>query len=109
MSQRREMSKLWWRAPQFGHVDIMCKNAAAPGSGLCTWEQTLENWYDTIVVDATAAMLCTPEILKQSILEQHSSVILNFSSTAGYGGMVRKSHYVTAKESLWAFTRVVVL
>jgi 3-oxoacyl-[acyl-carrier protein] reductase len=94
---------------EFGHVDVMCNNAAAPGTDLWIWEQTLENWNDTIAIDITAAMLCTREVLKQSMLERRSGVILNFSSTAGYNGMVRKSHYVTAKASLRAFTKAVAL
>jgi 3-oxoacyl-[acyl-carrier protein] reductase len=94
---------------EFGHVDIMCNNAAAPGTDLWIWEQTLENWNATIAVDVTAAMLCTREVVKQSMLERGSGVILNFSSTAGYNGMVRKTHYVTAKASLRAFTKTVAL
>ena len=85
---------------EFGHVDILCNNAAAPGTDLWIWEQTLENWNATIAIDATAAMLCTREVLRRSMLERRSGVILNFSSTAAYAGMVRKSHYVTAKASL---------
>jgi 3-oxoacyl-[acyl-carrier protein] reductase len=94
---------------EFGHVDIMCNNAAAPGTDLWIWEQTLENWNATIAIDVTAAMLCTREVLKRSMLERRSGVILNFSSTAGYNGIVRKSHYVTAKASLRAFTKAVAL
>ena len=94
---------------EFGHVDVMCNNAAAPGTDLWIWEQTLENWNATIAIDITAAMLCTREVLKQSMLERRSGVILNFSSTAGYNGIVRKSHYVTAKASLRAFTKAVAL
>ena len=94
---------------EFGHVDIMCNNAAAPGTDLWIWEQTLENWNATIAIDVTAAMLCTREVLNQSMLERRSGVILNFSSTAGYNGIVRKSHYVTAKASLRAFTKAVAL
>jgi len=94
---------------EFGHVDIMCNNAAAPGTDLWVWEQTLDNWNATIAVDATAAMLCTREVLRRSMLERRSGVILNFSSTAAYAGMVRKSHYVTAKASLRAFTKAVAL
>ena len=93
----------------FGQVDIMCNNAAAPGTDLWVWEQTLENWNATIGIDVTAAMLCTREVLKQSMLERGSGVILNFSSTAGYNGIVRKTHYVTAKASLRAFTKAVAL
>ena len=94
---------------EFGHVDIMCNNAAAPGTDLWIWEQTLENWNATIAIDVTAAMLCTREVLNRSMLERRSGVILNFSSTAGYNGVVRKSHYVTAKASLRAFTKAVAL
>ena len=54
-------------------------------------------------------MLCTWEVLNRSMLERRSGVILNFSSTAGYNGMVRKSHYVTAKASLRVFTKAVAL
>ena len=94
---------------EFGQVDIMCNNAAAPGTDTWIWEQTLENWNATIAIDVTASMLCTREVLRQSMLERRSGVILNFSSTAGFQGMVRKSHYVTAKASLRAFTKAVAL
>ena len=43
------------------------------------------------------------------MLERRSGVILNFSSTAAYNGMMRKTHYVTAKASLRAFTKAVAL
>ena len=36
-------------------------------------------------------------------------MILNFSSTAGFNGVPRKTHYVTAKASLRAFTKAVAL
>ena len=94
---------------EFGAVDILCNNAAAPGTDLWIWEQTVDNWNATIAIDVTAAMLCTREVLRQSMLERRAGVILNFSSTAGYTGMVRKSHYVTAKASLRAFTKAVAL
>ena len=94
---------------EFGHVDILCNNAAAPGEDRWIWEQTLDNWNATIAIDVTAAMLCTREVLNQSMLKRRRGVILNFSSTASYAGMVRKTHYVTAKASLRAFTKTVAL
>ena len=94
---------------EFGHVDIMCNNAAAPGTDLNIWEQTLENWNATIAIDLTAAMLCTREVLKQSMLDRGSGAILNFSSSAALAGMPRKTHYVAAKASLRAFTKAVAL
>lgn len=92
---------------EFGHVDIMVNNAAAPGKDTWIWDQTLENWNSTIAIDVTAAMLCTREVLNQSMLERGSGVILNFSSTAALAAMPRKTHYVTAKASLRAFTQAV--
>jgi len=38
---------------EFGHVDVMCNNAAAPGTDKFIWEQTLENWNATIATDHT--------------------------------------------------------
>jgi NAD(P)-dependent dehydrogenase (short-subunit alcohol dehydrogenase family) len=94
---------------EFGQVDVMCNNAAVPGTDLYVWEQSLENWNATIAVDVTAAMLCTREVLRQSMIERRTGVILNFSSTAALGGMPRKTHYVTAKAALRAFTKTVAL
>jgi NAD(P)-dependent dehydrogenase (short-subunit alcohol dehydrogenase family) len=94
---------------EFGQVDILINNAAAPGEDRWIWEQTLDNWNATIAIDVTAAMLCTREVLNQSMLQRRRGVILNFSSTASYAGMVRKTHYVTAKASLRAFTKTVAL
>lgn len=94
---------------EFGHVDILCNNAAAPGQDRWIWEQTLANWNATLAIDVTAAMLCTREVLNQSMLHRRRGVILNFSSTAGYQGIPRKTHYVTAKASLRAFTKTVAL
>jgi 3-oxoacyl-[acyl-carrier protein] reductase len=94
---------------EFGHIDILCNNAAAPGQDMWVWEQTLDNWNATLAIDVTAAMLCSKHVLLQSMLTRKSGVILNFSSTASYAGMVRKTHYVTAKASLRAFTKAVAL
>jgi NAD(P)-dependent dehydrogenase (short-subunit alcohol dehydrogenase family) len=94
---------------EFGQVDILCNNAAAPGQDRWIWEQTLDNWNATIAIDITAAMLCTREVLNQSMMQRRRGVILNFSSTASYTGMVRKTHYVAAKGSLRAFTKAVAL
>lgn len=91
----------------FGQVDVLLNNAAQPGIDLHIWEQTLENWNATIAVDTTGAMLCTREVLRQSMLERKSGSIVNFSSTAGWRGMPRKSHYCVAKAALRTLTKVV--
>ena len=92
---------------EYGRVDVMCNNAAQPGKDLHIWDQTLENWNATIAVDVTAAMLCSREVVKQSMRERQSGSIVNFSSTAGLEGIDRKSHYSTAKAGLRTLTKVV--
>lgn len=92
---------------RWGQVDIMMNNAAAPGTDKYIWEQTLENWNSTFAIDVTAAMLCSREVLNRSMLERKSGVIINFSSTAGWNGMLRKSHYSSAKAALRTLTKVI--
>ena len=94
---------------EFGQVDILLNNAAAPGQDKYVWEQTLDNWNATLAIDLTAAMLCTREVLNRSMLERGTGSIINFSSTAAWTGLPRKSHYVVAKGALRAFTKVVAL
>jgi 3-oxoacyl-[acyl-carrier protein] reductase len=91
---------------EFGRVDALVNNAAQPGKDLYIWEQTLENWNQTIAIDVTAAMLCTREVLRQSMLERKSGSIVNVSSTASWGGAPRKSHYAVAKAGLRTLTKV---
>ncbi|MCE7798601.1 SDR family oxidoreductase [Sphingobium sufflavum] len=92
---------------RWGQVDVMMNNAAVPGKDLYIWEQTLENWNATFAVDVTAAMLCSREVIRRSMLERRTGSIVNFSSTAGWNGLPRKSHYSAAKASVRVLTKVV--
>ena len=94
---------------RWGQVDIMMNNAAAPGTDKFVWEQTLDNWNATIAIDVTAAMLCSREVLRRSMLERRSGVILNFSTGAAVTGLPRKSHYSVAKLGLHALTKVIAM
>ena len=94
---------------RWGQVDVLMNNAAGPGKDLYIWEQTLENWNATFAIDVTAAMLCSREVIRRSMLERKSGAIVNFSSTAGWNGLPRKSHYSAAKASLRTLTKVVAL
>jgi len=94
---------------EFGQVDILLNNAAAPGVDKYIWEQTLENWNATIAIDLTAAMLCSREVLRRSMIERKTGVIINFSSGASWKGMPRKSHYSVAKAGLRVLTKVIAM
>jgi NAD(P)-dependent dehydrogenase (short-subunit alcohol dehydrogenase family) len=94
---------------RWGQVDVMMNNAAAPGKDLYVWENTLENWNATLATDVTAAFLCSREVLRRSMVERRTGVILNFSSSAGWRGLPRKSHYTVAKAGLRALTKVIAM
>ena len=94
---------------EFGRIDILLNNAAAPGQDKWVWDQTLDNSNSTIAIDLTAAMLCSREVLKASMLERKTGSIVNFSSTAGWTGMPRKTHYTSAKAALRALTKTIAL
>lgn len=92
---------------RWGQVDILMNNAAVPGTDKFIWEQTVDNFLDTYKVDCMAAMLCSKEVLNRSMLARKSGSIVNFSSGAGWDGMVRKSHYSAAKGALRVLTKVI--
>jgi 3-oxoacyl-[acyl-carrier protein] reductase len=94
---------------RWGQVDVLMNNAAVPGQDLYLWEQTLDNWNATFAVDVTAAMLCSREVLRRSMIERRTGAIVNFSSTAGWNGLPRKSHYSAAKAALRVLTKVTAL
>ncbi len=92
---------------EWGQVDILLNNAVIPGKDLHVWEQTLENWNEVFAICITAPMIASREVLKRSMLERKTGSIINFSSTAGWTGMPRKSHYVSSKAGLRALTKVI--
>ncbi|TCM22087.1 3-oxoacyl-[acyl-carrier protein] reductase [Novosphingobium sp. PhB165] len=92
---------------RWGQVDVMMNNAAVPGVDKWIWEQTVDNFLDTYRVDCMAAMLCTREVLNRSMLERRTGSIVNFSSSAGWDGMARKSHYSAAKGALRILTKTI--
>ena len=94
---------------EFGQIDILLNNAAAPGEDKWVWEQTIENFNATLAIDLTAAMLCSREVLNASMLERKQGSIVNFSSTAGWTGIPRKTHYTSAKAALRALTKTIAL
>lgn len=92
---------------RWGQVDVMMNNAAVPGTDRFIWEQTVDNFLDTYKVDCMAAMLCAREVLNRSMMERRTGAIVNFSSSAGWDGMPRKSHYSAAKGALRILTKTI--
>ena len=89
---------------RFGHVDFMINNAAHAGTDLHVWEQTLENWNQTLATNLTSQFLVSRACLRHMMPRRHG-VILTFSSTAALGPHARKSHYTASKSGIFGFTR----
>ena len=93
---------------RFGGVDFMINNAAFPGTDLYVWEQTLENWNQTVATNLTSQFLVSRACLKH-MMPKRSGVILTFSSTAALGPYPRKSHYTASKSAIFGFTRTLAM
>ena len=91
----------------FGQVDILVNNAVIPGQDKYVWEQTLENWNAVVAICLTAPMIAAREVLNRSMMPRRTGSIITISSTAGWTGMERKSHYVAAKAAQRALTKVI--
>lgn len=91
-------------AEEFGGLDVVVSNAAAPGKDLHIWEQTLENWNQTLATNLTAQFLMARAALRHMMPRRSGSIVL-FSSTAAYEAYPRKSHYSASKYGALALTR----
>jgi NAD(P)-dependent dehydrogenase (short-subunit alcohol dehydrogenase family) len=89
---------------EFGQLDFMINNAAHPGKDLHVWEQTLENWNQTLATNLTSQFLVSRAALRH-MMPRRSGVILTFSSVAALRPHARKSHYTASKSGIFGFTR----
>lgn len=95
-------------AAELGPPDFMISNAAQPGADLHVWEQTLENWNQTLATNLTAHFLVSRACLRH-MLPRRSGAIVTFSSTAALSAHPRKSHYTASKSGIFGFTRTLAL
>jgi len=70
-----------------GQVDVMMNNSAVPADSSL---EDLENWNATIAVRYDAAMLCSREVLRRSMMEGNPAPS-SFLSGAGQKGMIRRA------------------
>jgi len=87
---------------EFGRIDILVNNAAAPAQHPVV-EMPTEAWHYVINVNLTAPFLACRAVLRPMI-RQRSGSIVNVSSRAAKVGRVRRSAYCASKAGLVAFT-----
>ena len=93
---------------EFGTVDILVNNA---GMYIVKplLEQTLEDWDTVMNVNLTSAFLASREVAK-IMIPKKSGVIINISSTFGFGGTVfPEVSYYTSKGGMVAMTKALAV
>ncbi len=90
---------------EFGRVDVLVNDAAAPGRETSVANMTLEEWNHTLAVTLTGAMLCARECLTRSMLARRSGTIVSISAVAGVRGVPGRAHFGVAKAGLILLTQ----
>jgi len=93
---------------EFGTVDILVNNA---GMYIVKplLEQTLDDWDTVMNVNLTSAFLASREVAK-IMIPKKSGVIINISSTFGFGGTVfPEVSYYTSKGGMVAMTKALAV
>jgi NAD(P)-dependent dehydrogenase (short-subunit alcohol dehydrogenase family) len=86
-----------------GPVDVLVNNAGVSDSAPLH-RTTLESWNEQMAVNATAAFLCTREVIA-GMRERDAGRIVTVASTAGRAGVAYASAYSASKHAAIGLTR----
>ncbi len=89
----------------FGSIDILVNNAGGGSPRILIEDVQIELWEQQIMVNLTAAFLCSRVVIPQ-MKKQGSGRIINMSSQGGRSGSeMAATPYASAKAGLLGFTR----
>ena len=89
---------------EFGQIDILVNNAArGTFNNADVADMNLDEWYDSLAINLSGAMLCCREVLKYMV-PRKSGNIVNVSSVAGMSGVPKESPYAASKWGLIGLT-----
>ncbi|MFL5288382.1 MAG: SDR family NAD(P)-dependent oxidoreductase [Rhodopila sp.] len=91
---------------QFGRIDVLVNNAGVNPILKTIEKTTLEDWNHILDVNLTGLFLCC-KYLGGAIGEGGS--VINVSSIAGHGGLLRSTSYCASKGGVELFTRALAL
>ncbi|MDR0518720.1 MAG: SDR family oxidoreductase [Clostridiales Family XIII bacterium] len=93
-------------AAKLGGLDVLIHAAGiAPFSA--AEEITMENWIDVMSTNATSTYITN--VAAFPYLKDEGGVILNFTSSGGIQGYVRKAHYGASKGAVTAWSRSIAM
>lgn len=105
VGDREEVKNLIAKAVEiFGRIDFGVNNAGIGGKMAVLHEIEDEDWDKMMAINLSGVFYCMKEELKVMI-EQGSGGIVNISSVAGLGGMIKGSAYSAAKHGVIGLTK----
>lgn len=96
---------------EFGRIDILVNNAAAPRGRDRVPVVDLEEdaWDEVLRVNLTGTFLCSKYVAQVMVRQGQGGKIINISSIAGRRGNPRMGAYSTSKFGLQGFTQVLAM
>ena len=89
-----------------GQIDILVNNAGIAGRAAPVWEQTDEDWQQTIAVNMTGVFNCCRAVLPHMLTRGYGRIV-NIASIAGKEGNPNMCAYSATKAGVIAFTKSV--
>ena len=94
---------------EFGRLDIVCANAGIAGGNTPAWQQTEEEWQNTIGVNLTGVWHTAKAAIPHMIDAGNGGSIVLTSSAAGLKAMQNIADYVSAKHGVVGLMRTLAL
>jgi NAD(P)-dependent dehydrogenase (short-subunit alcohol dehydrogenase family) len=89
---------------ELGEVDILINNSGIAGPTAMLWEQSLEDWEETLRVNLTGVFLCCRAFLPAMVARESGSVIV-IGSMTGKRALIGRTPYAASKTALIGLVR----
>ena len=93
---------------EFGRIDVLVNNTGIAGPTEALVDLEIKDWYETLGINLTGAMLCSQEVLRLMI-PQGAGNIVNIAAQAGIHGFVLRSPYSVSKAGLINLTQTLAM
>lgn len=92
----------------FGRADVLVNNSGISGPTAVLWEQSVEDFEETLQVNVTGTFLCCREFLP-GMVERGRGSIINIGSMTGKRPLKGRTPYAASKTALVGLTRTLAV